>query len=119
MFNNYKEIVTKAIIGKGKKEFKNEYSLEKGIELVKKNSRNYAKRQVTYIKNQFPVTFYENMPIKIWSDDGDEEGNQDNLLADAVAIKNEYLPGCSYVKWCCKIDMSTLMHESEYKARNQ
>ena len=65
------------------------------------------------------VTFYENMPIKIWSDDGDEEGNQDNLLADAVAIKNEYLPWCSYVKWCCKIDMSTLMHESEYKARNQ
>ena len=39
---------------------KNEYSLEKGIELVKKNSRNYAKRQVTYIKHQFPVTFYEN-----------------------------------------------------------
>ena len=28
MFNNYKEIVTKTVIGKGKKEFKNEYSLE-------------------------------------------------------------------------------------------
>lgn len=28
MFNNYKEIVTKAIIGKGKKTFKNEYSIE-------------------------------------------------------------------------------------------
>ena len=28
MFNNYKEIVTKAIIGKGKKVFKNEYSVE-------------------------------------------------------------------------------------------
>lgn len=28
MFNNYKEIVTKAIIGKGKKIFKNEYSVE-------------------------------------------------------------------------------------------
>ncbi len=27
MFNNYKEIVTKTIIGKGKKEFKNEYEL--------------------------------------------------------------------------------------------
>jgi len=27
MFNNYKEIVTKAIIGKGKKEFKNDYSV--------------------------------------------------------------------------------------------
>ena len=39
---------------------KGEYNLEKGIELVKKNSRNYAKRQVTFIKHQFPVTFYEN-----------------------------------------------------------
>lgn len=28
MFNNYKEIVTKAVVGKGKKEFKNEYSIE-------------------------------------------------------------------------------------------
>ena len=39
---------------------KDEYSLDRGIELVKKNSRNYAKRQVTYIKHQFPVIFYEN-----------------------------------------------------------
>ncbi|MCQ2801715.1 MAG: tRNA (adenosine(37)-N6)-dimethylallyltransferase MiaA [Bacilli bacterium] len=37
-----------------------ESSLEEGVELVKKNSRNYAKRQVTYIKHQFPVNFYEN-----------------------------------------------------------
>ena len=28
MFNNYKEIVTKAIIGKGKKTFKDEYEIE-------------------------------------------------------------------------------------------
>lgn len=28
MFNNYKEIVTKAIIGKGKKTFKNEYEIQ-------------------------------------------------------------------------------------------
>ena len=39
---------------------KGERNLEEGIELVKKNSRNYAKRQVTYIKHQFPVVFYEN-----------------------------------------------------------
>lgn len=39
---------------------KGEYSLEHGIELVKKNSRNYAKRQVTFIKHQFPVVFYKN-----------------------------------------------------------
>ena len=47
----YKELIPAA---EGK------YSLEEGIELVKKNSRNYAKRQVTFIKHQFPVIFYEN-----------------------------------------------------------
>lgn len=39
---------------------KGEKDLDSGIELIKKNSRNYAKRQVTYIKHQFPVIFYEN-----------------------------------------------------------
>ena len=36
MFNNYKEIVTKAIIGKGKKEFKNEYEVvaDKNVDTV-------------------------------------------------------------------------------------
>ena len=47
----YKELIP---VAEGK------YSLEEGIELVKKNSRNYAKRQVTFIKHQFPVIFYEN-----------------------------------------------------------
>ena len=60
------------------------------------------------------VTFHENMPIRIWSDDCDEEGNPDNLIADAVAVKadNSDCPW-SHVKWWCKIDMSTLIHESE------
>ena len=47
----YKELIP---VAEGK------YSLEEGIELVKKNSRNYAKRQVTFIRHQFPVVFYEN-----------------------------------------------------------
>ena len=67
------------------------------------------------------VMFYENMPILIWSDDCDEEGNPDNLFADAVAIKAD-LRICSvwsYVKWWCRVDMSTLIHESERRARNR
>ena len=47
----YKELIP---VAEGK------YSLGEGIELVRKNSRNYAKRQVTFIKHQFPVVFYEN-----------------------------------------------------------
>ena len=55
---------SKALQAIGYKEFipviKGECSLERGVELVKKNSRNYAKRQVTFIKHQFPVVFYKN-----------------------------------------------------------
>ena len=39
---------------------KGDYSLDRGVKLVKQNSRNYAKRQVTFIKHQFPVVFYKN-----------------------------------------------------------
>ena len=63
IFEKYGE-GSKALQAIGYKELipvlKDEYSLDRGIELVKKNSRNYAKRQVTYIKHQFPVVFYEN-----------------------------------------------------------
>ena len=47
----YKEIID---------HFKGKYSLEEAVELIKKNTRNYAKRQLTFIRHQFPVTFYEN-----------------------------------------------------------
>lgn len=35
-------------------------TLEEAIELIKKNTRNYAKRQMTFIRHQFPVVFYKN-----------------------------------------------------------
>lgn len=47
----YKELIP-VIEGKEK--------LEDAVELIKKNTRNYAKRQVTYIRHQFPVKFYKN-----------------------------------------------------------
>lgn len=34
-------------------------SLDEGIELIKKNTRNYAKRQMTFIRHQFDVIFYK------------------------------------------------------------
>lgn len=40
--------------------FKGEYSLDEAIELIKQNTRNYAKRQLTYIRHQFPVKYYKN-----------------------------------------------------------
>ena len=39
--------------------FKGEASKKDVVELIKKNTRNYAKRQMTFIRHQFPVIFYK------------------------------------------------------------
>ena len=39
--------------------FKGNSSLDESIELIKKHTRNYAKRQMTYIRHQFPTIFYK------------------------------------------------------------
>ena len=46
----YKEIISS---------LKGEISLTDSFELIKKNTRNYAKRQLTYIRHQFPVEYYK------------------------------------------------------------
>lgn len=38
---------------------KGEYDLETAINKIKQNTCNYAKRQLTYIRHQFPVTYYK------------------------------------------------------------
>lgn len=40
--------------------FDNDDSLDDAIEKIKQHTRNYAKRQMTYIRHQFAVIFYEN-----------------------------------------------------------
>ncbi len=42
--------------------FKGECTLARAIELLKRNSRRYAKRQYTYFKNKLSVTWYEIHP---------------------------------------------------------
>ena len=63
------------------------------------------------------VTFYEGMPVSIYSDDLDDEGEEDNLIAEGIAIQLDLskYPGWQHVKWCCRIDVSSIMHESDLK----
>jgi hypothetical protein len=51
------------------------------------------------------INFKENLPIYIYTDDSDENGNQDNLIANGMAIKYDLSQDnyWSHVKWCCKM----------------
>ena len=63
------------------------------------------------------VVFYDKMPVFIYSDDGSAAGETDYLLADGIAINydlNDY-PEWKHVKWCVRIDWSSLIHESDLK----
>ncbi|MBP2077737.1 tRNA (adenosine(37)-N6)-dimethylallyltransferase MiaA [Oceanobacillus polygoni] len=48
--------------------FKGEQSLEQSIELLKRNSRRYAKRQYTWFKNKMDVSWYSVTPATINED---------------------------------------------------
>src|SRR5699024_2194537 len=45
--------------------FEGEYSLDRAIELLKRNSRRYAKRQYTWFKNKLNIPWYNVMPNSI------------------------------------------------------
>lgn len=61
LFEKYPEV--QAAKGIGYKEFfpyfSGEISLEESVELVKRNSRRYAKRQLTWFRNRMNVNFYD------------------------------------------------------------
>lgn len=61
------------------------------------------------------ITFYEGMPVSIYSDDVDQDGKADNLIAEGTAIRldlSQY-PAWKHVKWCCRIDEKGIMNESD------
>jgi len=61
------------------------------------------------------VTFYDGMAVSIYTDDIDENGNPDNLIAEGRAIKYDLsnYKGWEHVKWCCKIDENGIIEESK------
>ena len=63
------------------------------------------------------VAFYEGMPISIYTDDFSDEGEEDNLIAEGIAIRHDLkkYPGFQHVKWCCRIDMGSLKNISDLK----
>lgn len=63
------------------------------------------------------ITFYDKMPVSIYSDDASATGEADPLLAEGIAIKYDLqkYPYWKHVKWCVRIDWNSLMHESDLK----
>ena len=63
------------------------------------------------------ITFYEGLPVSLYSDDASDSGETDNLIFEGTAIKYDLksYPEWRHVKWCVRIDWNSLMHESDMK----
>jgi len=63
------------------------------------------------------ITFYEGMPVSIYSEDISDNGQVDNLVAEGVAIKKDLssYPNWQHVKWCCQIDSNGIIHDSDLR----
>ena len=66
------------------------------------------------------IQFYEGLPVYIYSDDIDENGNEDNIIANGFAVKYDLSKDkhWSHVKWRCQIDNDGIIHESDLKRQN-
>ncbi len=63
------------------------------------------------------ITFYEGMPVSLYSDDESDSGETDNLIFEGTAIKYDLrtYPRWEDVKWCARFDRDSLLHESDVK----
>jgi hypothetical protein len=66
------------------------------------------------------VSLREGMKVSVYSDDTDDEGKRDYLLAEAVVEKNTaQVAWAANVKWCCRIDDGGICHESSRKGKSE
>ncbi len=64
-----------------------------------------------------PVTFYEGMPVSVYSDDASDAGEWDPLLGEGVAVRYDLkaYPHWRHVKWCLCLNWGSLVHASDLK----
>lgn len=60
------------------------------------------------------VSLHEGLEVIVYTNDTDDNGNVDNLVASGVVERNNSTTGwAAHVKWCCRIDSRGIRHESE------
>jgi len=59
------------------------------------------------------IELREGMEIIIYMDDFTDDGRRDNLVAEGVVERNHSSDWSAHVKWCCRIDLNGIRHQSE------
>jgi hypothetical protein len=59
------------------------------------------------------VALYEGLLVDVYSEDKNENGERDNLVASGVVERNSTTGWAARIRWCCRIDSNGIRHESD------
>ena len=59
------------------------------------------------------VLLREGLSIDVYSDDVDDKGEPDNLIASGIVERGPTSGWATHIKWCCRIDSNGIRHESD------
>jgi hypothetical protein len=65
------------------------------------------------------IMLSEGMKVSLISDDLDDDGQPDYLVADGTIVRNTSEGWSSHVKWACRIDERGIRHGSDERRDNQ
>jgi hypothetical protein len=60
------------------------------------------------------VHLSDGLEVAIYTDDLDEHGQPDNLVASGIVERNRTRGWGAHVKWCCRIDAQGIKHQSDF-----
>jgi hypothetical protein len=59
------------------------------------------------------ILLRDGLVIDVYSDDLNDEGKPDNLIASGIVERNSSWGWAKEIKWCCRIDAQGVRHESD------
>jgi hypothetical protein len=59
------------------------------------------------------VTLSDGLEVIVYMEDTDATGRVDNLVAAGVVEENRSAGWGAHAKWCCRIDVNGIRHQSE------
>jgi hypothetical protein len=59
------------------------------------------------------ILLRDGLSIDVYSDDLNDKGEPDNLIASGIVERNSTLGWAKEIKWCCRIDARGIRHESQ------
>jgi hypothetical protein len=59
------------------------------------------------------ILLRDGLVIDVYSDDLNNKGEPDNLIASGIVERNASLGWAKGIKWCCRVDAQGIRHESD------